>query len=201
MPDTFDDETDVGPLGRDRGRELDIWAGTTWAKRSPKQRARTTCLHTDHLQPTILSLAHTTMARTAPTSGPDREKFDRLVQEEMPIQRASVAMEGGMPSCLTLFDNYLLCYCGCPCAPSFARCFACTELLPLATALAAQFRAVYRFGQPAGCPAKFEDFKFCMSLKGVSDARKEEVWIKRRAESWAERRMGKNSEDVWTART
>ena len=88
MPDTFDDETDVGPLGRDRGRELDIWAGTTWAKRSRKQRARTTCLHTDHLQPTILSLAHTTMVGTAPTSGPDREKFDRLVQEG--IDRKSV---------------------------------------------------------------------------------------------------------------
>lgn len=82
-----------------------------------------------------------------------------------------------MPSCLTLFDNYLLCY-----------------------SVAAQFRSVYRYGQPAGCPAKFEDFKFCMSLKGVSDGRKEEVWIKRRAEFWAERRMGKNSEDVWTAR-
>ncbi len=45
--------------------------------------------------------------RTKPT-------FDQLVQEEVPIQSASVAMEGGMPSCLTLFDNFLLCYCKSP---------------------------------------------------------------------------------------
>lgn len=44
-------------------------------------------------------------------SAADRQRFDQLVAEEIPIQRASVAMEGGMPSCLTLFDNYLLCYC------------------------------------------------------------------------------------------
>lgn len=48
-----------------------------------------------------------------PTSPPlpPRRTFDALVLEELPIQRASVAMEGGMPSCLTLFDNFFLCYC------------------------------------------------------------------------------------------
>ncbi|KAM0751638.1 hypothetical protein T439DRAFT_312989 [Meredithblackwellia eburnea MCA 4105] len=107
----------------------------------------------------------------------DQQKFNSLVQEEIPIQTAAVNMQGGMPSCLTLFDNYLLCY-----------------------SLAAQFKALYRFGQPQGCPAKFEDFKFCMSLKGVSDDKKKEAWIRRRAEHWAHRRMAKNSEDVWTAR-
>lgn len=44
-------------------------------------------------------------------SPPVRRTFERLVEEELPIQRHSVAMEGGMPSCLTLFDNFLLCYC------------------------------------------------------------------------------------------
>ena len=39
------------------------------------------------------------------------DKFERLVREEIPIQTASVAMEGGTPSCVTLFDNFLLCYC------------------------------------------------------------------------------------------
>jgi hypothetical protein len=42
---------------------------------------------------------------------PRRRTFESLVEEELPIQRHSVAMEGGMPSCLTLFDNFLLCYC------------------------------------------------------------------------------------------
>lgn len=39
-----------------------------------------------------------------------------------------------------------------------------------------------------------------MSIKNLSEERKEEVWIKRRAEWWAGRRLGKSSEDVWTAR-
>lgn len=38
-------------------------------------------------------------------------KFEELVLEEIPIQTASVEMEGGVPSCMTLFDNFLLCYC------------------------------------------------------------------------------------------
>lgn len=46
-----------------------------------------------------------------PLSLHPRRTFDELVLEEVPIQRASVAMEGGMPSCLTLFDNFFLCYC------------------------------------------------------------------------------------------
>ncbi|POY73844.1 hypothetical protein BMF94_3103 [Rhodotorula taiwanensis] len=47
---------------------------------------------------------------------------------------------------------------------------------------------------------KFEDFKFCMSIKGLSDERRDEVWAHRRAEWWARRRLGKSSEDVWEAR-
>ncbi|GAA6000869.1 hypothetical protein JCM5350_007956, partial [Sporobolomyces pararoseus] len=69
-----------------------------------------------------------------------REKkrtFESLVQEELPIQRHSVAMEGGMPSCLTLFDNFLLCY-----------------------SLASQTKSLYRHGKPRDCSPKFEDFKF-----------------------------------------
>lgn len=33
------------------------------------------------------------------------------MQEELPIQRASVAMEGGAPACMTLLDNFFLCFC------------------------------------------------------------------------------------------
>jgi hypothetical protein len=39
-----------------------------------------------------------------------------------------------------------------------------------------------------------------MSIKNLSEEKKEEVWIQRRAEWWAKRRMGKSSEDVWEAR-
>jgi len=39
-----------------------------------------------------------------------------------------------------------------------------------------------------------------MSLKGVSEERKEEIWVERRSQWWAERRLGRSSEDVWEAR-
>ncbi|GAA5926207.1 EMI1 family protein [Sporobolomyces koalae] len=112
-----------------------------------------------------------------PEPGPPRRTFDSLVQQELPIQQRSVAMEGGMPSCLTLFDNFLLCY-----------------------SLASQVKSVYRHGTPRDCSPKFEDFKFCMSIKGLSEDKKEEVWIRRRAEWWAQRRLGRSSEDVWDAK-
>ncbi|GAA5961495.1 hypothetical protein JCM3765_003607 [Sporobolomyces pararoseus] len=123
-----------------------------------------------------------TPSSDAVESGEPREKerrtFESLVQEELPIQRHSVNMEGGMPSCLTLFDNFLLCY-----------------------SLAAQTKSLYRHGKPRDCSPKFEDFKFCMSIKSLSEEKKEEVWVKRRSEWWAERRMGRSSEDVWDAKT
>ncbi|GAA5823775.1 hypothetical protein JCM11251_003288 [Rhodosporidiobolus azoricus] len=128
--------------------------------------------------------AKSEQAATAPVqeaaapSPPPPRTFDSVVEEELPIQRHSVAMEGGMPSCLTLFDNFLLCY-----------------------SLASQVKSVYRHGAPRDCTPKFEDFKFCMSVKGLSEEKKEEVWVRRRAEWWAERRLGKSSEDVWDART
>jgi hypothetical protein len=40
-----------------------------------------------------------------------------------------------------------------------------------------------------------------MSIKGLDEAKKEEVWVKRRSEWWAERRLGRSSEDVWEAKT
>jgi hypothetical protein len=39
-----------------------------------------------------------------------------------------------------------------------------------------------------------------MSLKSLDEERKEEVWIRRRAEWWAGRRMGRSSEEVWDAK-
>ena len=39
-----------------------------------------------------------------------------------------------------------------------------------------------------------------MSMKNLDEERKEELWILRRAEWWAERRMGRCSEDVWKAK-
>lgn len=127
------------------------------------------------------------------------KSFDQLVAEEVPIQRASVAMAGGMPSCLTLFDEALACYCELARPPSAPLPRQLTTLLHGA-ALASQSLSVYRHGAPRDCSPKFSDFKFCMSIKALSPERRDEVWVKRRSEMWARRRMGKSSEDVWDAR-
>lgn len=63
------------------------------------------------------STASTSSAPAESTPTPLRpcvRTLESLIEEELPIQRHSVAMEGGMPSCLTLFDNFFLCYCQSP---------------------------------------------------------------------------------------
>ena len=39
-----------------------------------------------------------------------------------------------------------------------------------------------------------------MSMKSVEPEVKRQEWIRRRAEWWASRRVGKSSEDVWDVR-
>lgn len=63
-----------------------------------------------------------------------------------------------------------------------------------------QFTSLYRYGTARECAAKWEDFKFCLSTRSLSEERKEEEWIRRRAEHWAERRVGPSSEDIWEAK-
>lgn len=40
--------------------------------------------------------------------------FGSLVRDEIQIQTIAVDMEGGMPSCTTLLDNFLMCYSALP---------------------------------------------------------------------------------------
>ncbi|KAH8924231.1 hypothetical protein BT69DRAFT_1261676 [Atractiella rhizophila] len=105
--------------------------------------------------------------------------YEDVVAEELPLQAHSLKMQGGAPSCVTLFDQFLLCF-----------------------NLKGQFMSFYRHGGPRQCSRKLDDLKFCWSLKGLSEERRTEMWIKRRAEWWAKRRLepGKSSEDVWEAR-
>lgn len=63
-----------------------------------------------------------------------------------------------------------------------------------------QVKSVYRHGRMSECRDKMEDFKFCMSLKSMEPEAKRDVWIRRRAEWWANRRLGKSSESVWDVR-
>lgn len=49
------------------------------------------------------------MADSSATSTSDGT-FDKLVNEELAIQRRNLPVNGGLPSCVTLMDNFLLCF-------------------------------------------------------------------------------------------
>lgn len=141
-------------------------------------------------------------SKSAPIRTEDEaRKYEKVVAEEIPIQIANLPVNGGLPSCVTLFDNFLLCfsewlylfyYIG-------ASSLSVRSTLP-PTGVRNQFSSLYRYGTARECSAKWEDFKFCLANRGLSEERKEEEWIKRRAEHWAERRIGPSSEDIWEAK-
>lgn len=64
-----------------------------------------------------------------------------------------------------------------------------------------QLTSLYRYGHMSVCGPKLDEFKFCMTLKGLHPEERREAWIRRRAEWWARRRLEKSSEDVWDIRT
>ena len=66
--------------------------------------------------------------------------------------------------------------------------------------LGVQLKSLYRHGEMSKCGQKMEDFKFCMANKSLHPEDRRDVWIRRRAEWWAKRRLEKSSEDVWEMR-
>ncbi|KAG7530892.1 hypothetical protein FFLO_04715 [Filobasidium floriforme] len=113
---------------------------------------------------------------THPT--PTLKRYDAIFQDELQLQAAQYPTFEEVPGCMTLFDEFLSCY-----------------------ALGPQLRNVYRHGAPKVCTTKFEDFKYCMSLKSVDEEERRKMWIRRRAGWWAARRVGGSSEDVWDVRS
>jgi hypothetical protein len=133
----------------------------------------------------------------------DDERFNTVVsQEEARLRRLHPTPED-TPACMTVFDDFLACN-GTPPLSSL------TLLSPRAphhetraneTVLASQLRSIYRFGEMVRCSAKWNEFKFCMSIKGLHPEQRRDVWIRHRAEWWARRRLGLSSENVWEMRT
>ncbi len=73
----------------------------------------------------------------------------------------------------------------------WAQCFA----------LGPQLRAIYRYGGLQDCKSKLDDFKYCLTMKGMTQEERYEAWIRRKAETTAEKRLGKgSSENVWELR-
>ncbi|TCD64874.1 hypothetical protein EIP91_003540 [Steccherinum ochraceum] len=104
--------------------------------------------------------------------------FKTAVQQEEAYLREVHPTPEDIPKCMTLFDDFLLCH-----------------------VMSAQVKSLYRYGKMTECSQKLEDFKFCMSSKGMHPEEKRDAWIQRRAEWWANRRIAKSSEDVWDIRT
>ncbi|SPO26327.1 uncharacterized protein UTRI_03916 [Ustilago trichophora] len=104
-------------------------------------------------------------------------QYASLVEEEVIYHKASTPISE-MPSCTDMFDKW-------------AQCFA----------LGPQLRAVYRYGEFQDCKGKLDDFKFCLTMKGMSQEEKYEAWIRRKSEKSAEARLGRGSaENVFLLR-
>ncbi|CDR88361.1 uncharacterized protein SPSC_04188 [Sporisorium scitamineum] len=109
---------------------------------------------------------------SAPTS-----QYEKYVAEDVAYHKASTPISE-MPSCTNMFDKW-------------AQCFA----------LGPQLKAVYRYGGMQDCKGKLDDFKYCLTMKGMTQEEKYEAWIQRKAEKTAEKRLGRESaENVWEIR-
>ncbi|KAF8482757.1 hypothetical protein DFH94DRAFT_626771 [Russula ochroleuca] len=107
----------------------------------------------------------------------DSDKFKAVAsQEEARLGYLHPTLEG-IPACMTAFDDFLSC-----------------------NILGTQLKSIYRFGEMAHCSAKWNEFKFCMSVKGLHPEQWRDAWILRRAECWARPRLGLSSENVWEMR-
>ncbi|KAJ3841617.1 hypothetical protein F5878DRAFT_609763 [Lentinula raphanica] len=104
-------------------------------------------------------------------------EFEKVVKQEEAYLRLVHPTPEETPTCINLFDTYLAC-----------------------NAIRSQVKSFYRYGERTHCSQKLEDFKFCLGLTRMEPDERRDVWIRRRAEWWAERRLGKSSEDVWEMR-
>ncbi|KAG6877470.1 hypothetical protein C0993_007087 [Termitomyces sp. T159_Od127] len=103
--------------------------------------------------------------------------FQTAVRQEEANLRALYPTAEDIPGCISLFDTYLSC-----------------------SVIRNQIKSIYRYGERPVCGPKFEDFKFCFSLKSLDPEERRDLWISRRAEWWAHRRLTKSSEDIWDIR-
>ncbi|KAJ3988489.1 hypothetical protein F5890DRAFT_1453489 [Lentinula detonsa] len=103
--------------------------------------------------------------------------FEKAVKQEEAYIRLVHPTPEETPTCINLFDTYLAC-----------------------NAIRSQIKSFYRYGERTHCSQKLEDFKFCLGLTRMEPEERRDVWIRKRAEWWAHRRLAKSSEDVWEMR-
>ncbi|KAL1701519.1 hypothetical protein EV121DRAFT_211955 [Schizophyllum commune] len=104
--------------------------------------------------------------------------FEEVVKQEEARLKREYPSFAEMPKCWNHMDTLLSCY-----------------------SLRENVKAIYRYGHQTSCSEKAAEFKWCMSNVWHPDEERHDMWIRRRAEWWARRRLGKSSEDVWEARS
>ncbi|KAH8828085.1 hypothetical protein DL96DRAFT_1601645 [Flagelloscypha sp. PMI_526] len=128
------------------------------------------------------------------------EDFDQVVQEEKEHLQKIYPLPENIPTCFQHFDRIL--DCGGPflkfCTSLWGPCPLFTRFVILGWK--AQVKSIYRYGKRPDCDWHIEEFKKCLTMKLKSPEDRRDIWIQRRAEWWAKRRIEKSSEDVWDAR-
>ena len=130
----------------------------------------------------------------------DSDRFKAACSQEETRLRNLHPTPEDIPSCMSAFDDFLSCNSTPDASPHLCPLpGALTQLLE-SLVLGTQLRSIYRFGEMARCSGKWNEFKFCMSVKGLHPEQRRDAWIQRRAEWWARRRLGLSSENVWEMR-
>lgn len=101
---------------------------------------------------------------------------------------------------MNAFDDFLSCNSTLHASPLISVRSRSSDAQSKMVVLGTQLKSIYRFGEMAHCSAKWNEFKFCMSIKGLHPEQRRDAWIRHRAEWWARRRLGLSSENVWEMR-
>ena len=142
---------------------------------------------------------------TTTGTGAESDREQVMYRDELSYQRALMEAKGedGMPSCMSLMDDFLMCFCASTLFDSHSFAFAVRVLTPSCVstkALGSQATHLFTHSAPRSCAQKGDLFKFCLSLKGESESTKRELFMKRKAELWTKKRLEGSSEDVWEVR-
>lgn len=121
-------------------------------------------------------------------------EFEKVVKQEEAYLRLVHPTPEETPTCVNLFDTLL------SCNGVSVLITQQNSILTFQTAIRSQVKSFYRYGERTHCGYKLEDFKFCLGLTRMELDERRDAWIRRRAEWWAHRRLGKSSEDVWEMR-
>ncbi|ORX39299.1 hypothetical protein BD324DRAFT_619194 [Kockovaella imperatae] len=124
--------------------------------------------------------SNTGSSSSAATTAPDPPRpldWDTVYRDELRNQEAQIPTVDDVPTCMSLFDSFFKCY-----------------------ALFPAVRGYYRYGYVRSCSHKWDDYKYCLSIKSEDAEERRRLWIKRVAEGWTKRRLEGSSEDVWEAR-